>query len=163
MWKHHQSCLKKHATQGQTMLNQEGSGSLTTCRFNQEACRIALCKMIVLDEIPFRFVERDGFKQFMRAVCPQFKIPSRYTIRADCVKMFVEQKEHVKVFFRERGIGRVSITTNCWTSINNTNFIFVTAHCIDKDWKLHKKVINFSKVCSHKGKDLAKAVMAVLE
>ncbi|KAK9180572.1 hypothetical protein WN943_029783 [Citrus x changshan-huyou] len=29
--------------------------------FSQEACRIALMKMIVKDELPFSFVEAEGF------------------------------------------------------------------------------------------------------
>lgn len=65
-------------------------------------------------------------------------------------------------FFDLKGMGRVSLTTDSWTGCNNTNFICVTAHCIDSSWNLHKKIIGFSKINSHKGDDLASAITAIL-
>ncbi|KAG6397082.1 hypothetical protein SASPL_143244 [Salvia splendens] len=59
-------------------------------------------------------------------------------------------------------MGRVSITTDCWTSLNNNSFICVTAHYIGKDWILHKKIINFSKIDSHKGDDIGAAIVKSL-
>uniref|UniRef100_A0A3Q7IHG4 Uncharacterized protein n=1 Tax=Solanum lycopersicum TaxID=4081 RepID=A0A3Q7IHG4_SOLLC len=35
--------------------------------------------MIIVDELPFSFVEKEGFKNFMRVTMPQFHIPSRRT------------------------------------------------------------------------------------
>uniref|UniRef100_A0A3Q7IHG7 Uncharacterized protein n=1 Tax=Solanum lycopersicum TaxID=4081 RepID=A0A3Q7IHG7_SOLLC len=32
--------------------------------------------MIIVDELPFSFVEKEGFKNFMRVTMPQFHIPS---------------------------------------------------------------------------------------
>ncbi|WOG90846.1 hypothetical protein DCAR_0310092 [Daucus carota subsp. sativus] len=34
----------------------------------------------------------------------------------------------------------------------------LTAHFIDKDWKLHKKILNFCPIFSHKGKAIALAI-----
>lgn len=34
-----------------------------------EACRQALTEIIILDELPFRFVEGKGFRKFMFVVC----------------------------------------------------------------------------------------------
>ena len=31
--------------------------------------------MIIVDELPFRFVEREGFRELMRTVEPRFRIP----------------------------------------------------------------------------------------
>lgn len=58
-------------------------GVLGTWVFNQEAIRRALSEMIIIDELPFRFVERQGFRRFMLVCCPSFKIPSRWTIHRD--------------------------------------------------------------------------------
>ncbi|TXG53731.1 hypothetical protein EZV62_018987 [Acer yangbiense] len=42
--------------------NVEGAGStLATSRFSAEECRRALAEMLILDELPFRFVENRGF------------------------------------------------------------------------------------------------------
>ncbi|KAG6387130.1 hypothetical protein SASPL_152315 [Salvia splendens] len=73
MWKHHAPCLKKQqAGKTQMKLSQEGSGSLISWRFNQTEARIAFCKYIILDDLPFRAVEKEGFKIFVAEICPMF-------------------------------------------------------------------------------------------
>ncbi|CAL8999971.1 unnamed protein product [Prunus brigantina] len=57
---------------------------------------------------------------------------------------------------------RVSITTNTWTSIQNINYMVVTAHFMDYEWKLHKGIINFIKITSHKGDDIGRCLDACL-
>ena len=42
---------------------------------------MALARMIIVDELPFRFVEHDGFIYFMGVVEPRFPVPSRLTIQ----------------------------------------------------------------------------------
>ena len=39
--------------------------------------------------------------------------------------------------------GRVCLTTDTWTSLQNQNYMCLIAHFIDKDWRLHKQVLNF--------------------
>ncbi|CAH9082434.1 unnamed protein product [Cuscuta europaea] len=63
----------------------------------------------------------------------------------------------VKRNFREQ-TQRVSITTDTWTSIQRINYMCITAHFIDHQWKLQKKIISFVPVTSHKGEYLAKAL-----
>ncbi|KAG6418582.1 hypothetical protein SASPL_120786 [Salvia splendens] len=41
--------------------------------------RIALCKYIILDELPFKAAEKEGFKIFVAEICPMFQISSGYT------------------------------------------------------------------------------------
>ncbi|KAF2289425.1 hypothetical protein GH714_036119 [Hevea brasiliensis] len=65
--------------------NVEGEvGTLTTWKYDENAIREALVSMIIIDELTFKFVEGEGFRKFMRAICPKFKIPSRWTISRDC-------------------------------------------------------------------------------
>ncbi|CAN0839171.1 Putative AC transposase [Linum grandiflorum] len=165
---HFLSCSKKMAeSSGQTLLNLQstgqGAGELTTWKFDQFEARMALAEMIILDEHPFKFVEKEGFKKFMMVCCPMFKIPGRKTIREDCIKLFLERKDSMKCFFKGKGFGRVSITTDCWTSTKNMCFICVTAHFISSDWKLHKKIISFTKIASHKGDDIGDSIASTLE
>ncbi|KAG6424929.1 hypothetical protein SASPL_115352 [Salvia splendens] len=158
MWKYHASCLKKHeAEKNQTPLSQD-----ELRQDIQERGRYALCRMIVLDEQQFRFVERERFRLFCRDMLPNFKIPSRYTIRSDCVEMFLEKRELLKLVFSGPDMSRVSITTDCWTGVNNTSFICVTSHFINKEWRLHKKIISFFDITSHKGDDIAKVLIKAL-
>jgi len=65
---------------------QEGDGSvgnLVIAKYNVQKIREALAKMVIVDELPFRFVEGEGFHYFMKTVESRFKIPSRYTVMKD--------------------------------------------------------------------------------
>lgn len=62
--------------------------SFKLVEFNQEKTRIALAKMIIIDELPFKFVENQGFKDFMAEAQPRFKIPSRVTVARDCMLLY---------------------------------------------------------------------------
>ena len=71
--------------------------------------------MIILDELPFKFVEGIRFQQFMNVACPLFKIPSRMILNRDYYKFFVSERLKLKAFVRSH-YQRISITTDCWTS-----------------------------------------------
>ena len=47
--------------------NNESQGSLGTRKFDQEAIRKSLAHMLIVDELPFKFVQREGFKKFIVA------------------------------------------------------------------------------------------------
>ncbi|KAM0898973.1 hypothetical protein ACQ4PT_021594 [Festuca glaucescens] len=42
------------------------------------------------------------------------------------------------------------------------SYMTVTAHFIDKDWKLHKKIIGFFKIKGHRGEDIGKHLVTCL-
>ncbi|CAN0826992.1 Zinc finger BED domain-containing protein RICESLEEPER 2 [Linum grandiflorum] len=150
----------------QTTLSYNPSGGLSASKtwvFNQKVIQVALAEMIIIDELPFRFVEHDGFIRFMVVCCPQFKIPCRKTIRAECVRIYLHSKGRMKEFFADSCAGRVSITTDTWTSVQNFNYMCITAHYVGKDWKLHKKIINFTQITSHKGDDIGETIATCLE
>ncbi|KAH0781183.1 hypothetical protein KY290_000781 [Solanum tuberosum] len=57
---------------------------------------------------------------------------------------------------------RVSLTTDTWTSIQRIDYMVLTAHWIDKKWTLHKGIINFCPISSHRGEDLGKSISKCL-
>ncbi|KAL4284584.1 hypothetical protein GQ457_16G016440 [Hibiscus cannabinus] len=63
--------------QGKLILPTKGSegegGHITTWKFDQDASRKALAEMIVIGELPFKFVESEGFRRFMSVACPSHK------------------------------------------------------------------------------------------
>ena len=113
--------------------------------------------MVIHDELPFKFVEGVGFKKILFAACPHFKLPYRWTISRDCYNLFVSERGELKNFMRLH-CQKISLTTDCWTSIQRINYMAVIAHFIDDDWNLHKKIISFVPVTSHKGEYIAKAL-----
>ncbi|KAK8644503.1 hypothetical protein V6N13_123809 [Hibiscus sabdariffa] len=69
-------------------------------RFDQEKIREAHAKMVILDELPFSFVEREGFRMFCKIVIPDFIPPSRTSITRDCYALFIEKRRTPKNFFK---------------------------------------------------------------
>ncbi|KAL5743189.1 hypothetical protein ACOSP7_029921 [Xanthoceras sorbifolium] len=120
------------------------TGSVNTYSFNKEECRRALAEMIIIDELPFRFVENRGFRRFCSLLCPTFEVPSRRTIVRDLYKLYIDEKAILKKMLRESKV-RVSLTTDTWTSIKNINYMIVTAHFIDSDWQLQKRILSFTQ------------------
>ena len=57
----------------------------------------------------------------------------------------------------------MSLTIDTWTSIQNVNYMVLTAHFIDRDWKLHKRIINFSQIENHRGETIGKEVEKCLK
>lgn len=56
-------------------------GTLSTWKFDQEAIRKSVARIVIMDELHFKIVEGKGFKQFMSTACPRFIVPSRFTVR----------------------------------------------------------------------------------
>ena len=142
--------------------NVEGVGStLGTSRFSAEECRRALAEMLILDELPFRFVENRGFRKFCFAMNPRFDVPSRRTIVRDLYKLYVEERMKLKKYFKSSQV-RVCLTTDTWTSIQNINYMVVTAHFIDYDWQLQKRILSFSQITDHTGESIGRCIEKVL-
>uniref|UniRef100_A0A3Q7G771 hAT-like transposase RNase-H fold domain-containing protein n=1 Tax=Solanum lycopersicum TaxID=4081 RepID=A0A3Q7G771_SOLLC len=111
-------------------------------KFDQEECRKALCRMVIIDELPIRFVEKEGFNQFMKVAKPCFQIPSRTTVTHDYFDLFDEEKHKLMAVFKETR-QRVSLTTDTWTSIQRINYMIITAHWIDKIGLCIKELSSF--------------------
>ncbi|KAL6641719.1 hypothetical protein ACP70R_019900 [Stipagrostis hirtigluma subsp. patula] len=124
-------------------------------QFSIEDCRTALAKMIIQDEMPFSVVEGEGFKNYSNTLEPRFEVPSRITTARDCLKIYYEEKEKLKKSIRGH---RICLTTDTWTSVQNLNYMCLTAHWIDHGWKLQKRILNFCLVPDHKGDTLGEKI-----
>ena len=90
----------------------DGTYNLVAVGFNKDACRNVLCKMIVLDGLPFSFVEREGFRHFCSVACSKFDPPSRTTIARDINQLYLNEKVMLKSMFSfNKQI--VCLTTEC--------------------------------------------------
>jgi hypothetical protein len=47
-------------------------------------------------------------------------------------------------------VQRVCLTTDTWTSIQNINYMYITAHFIDPKWTLHKRLLALRQVADPK-------------
>ncbi|XP_050877129.1 zinc finger BED domain-containing protein RICESLEEPER 2-like [Lathyrus oleraceus] len=57
----------------------------------------------------------------------------------------------------------VALTTYCWTSIQNLNYLTLTAHFVDKEWKYQKRIISFTVIPNHQGETVGRKIEEVLK
>ncbi|KAL5569847.1 hypothetical protein UlMin_026422 [Ulmus minor] len=58
---------------------------------------------------------------------------------------------------------RVSLTTDCWTSCQQIPYLCLTAHWIDCNWCLKKRILSFVQIPNHKGDSIAKLIESCLQ
>ena len=88
---------------------ESGSNVLVVANYSEERIRLALARMIIIDELPFKFVEWQGFQEFMKIVEPWFPIPHRTTIARACVKIYSSEVDILRRTFVGQ---RVCVTTD---------------------------------------------------
>jgi hypothetical protein len=129
---------------------------LVVTTFTVEAGRKAIAEMIILDELPFTFVENYGFRKLLKVLQPKFKIISSCkTIAKEVVSIYNIERAKLKKALEGR---RLCLTTDTWTSIQNFCYMCLTCHFIDDDWKLHKRILNFCVVDDHKGETVGRKI-----
>ncbi|XP_068321455.1 zinc finger BED domain-containing protein RICESLEEPER 2-like [Pyrus communis] len=109
--------------------------------------------------MPFRVVDQEDFRDFIRDLNPKYKLPNRHKVVATVLELYVEKNAKIKSVIE--GL-RVSITTDTWTSIQMINYMVITAPFLDTNWGLHKRILNFVQVISHKGDDIGRCLEVCL-
>ncbi|KAF7139508.1 hypothetical protein RHSIM_Rhsim07G0239000 [Rhododendron simsii] len=139
----------------------DGDGvNVVTHVFSFDDCKRALAEMVIIDELPFRFVEGIGFRKFCKVMQPKFSpVPSRQTITREVGAIHNFERGKLKKLLKGR---RICLTTDTWTSIQNLNYMCLTAHFIDDDWNLQKRILNFCQVINHKGETIGKKIESLL-
>jgi hypothetical protein len=120
-------------------LEDQNVRTLKVIYYNYDECRHALAKIVIIDELPSNFVEGQGFRLFnyYRTMQPRFDIPSHFIVMRDCLKLYIEEKERLRTALKGQ---RLCFITNTRISIQNINYIYLTALWIDNEWNLHKKI-----------------------
>ncbi|PWA60048.1 zinc finger BED domain-containing protein RICESLEEPER 2 [Artemisia annua] len=142
--------------------NDEGGssmGTLETWKYDDKEIKKALIELVVLAELPFKFVEHPAFIKFGKKMQPRFNMPSRFTIARDIAKFYLEERKSLLSYLSNKAT-TVHLTTDTWTSsCKRMNFMVLTAHFIDDDWVMHKRIINFRPIHSHRGVDMGRAIL----
>lgn len=120
-------CPMRVSNKKQKILSfQKETANLLAVSFSKENCRKSLAKMVVLDELSFRFVEGKGFRQFVQTLQPKFTPPGRKTVASDIIQLYEDEQKKLKVELTKEG-QRVCLTTDCWTSLQQINYLCLTA------------------------------------
>ncbi|XP_078170092.1 zinc finger BED domain-containing protein RICESLEEPER 2-like [Carex rostrata] len=126
--------------------------------YDHMKCREIIAKMIMVHELPFTFVEYHWFNVLMRYNNPLYQKVSRTTIKNDCIKLFESEKEKIKKVFKHAKM--ISLTSDCWTSNQTIGYMVITAHYIDSNWNMQKRIINFIELTPpHTGEVISDAIL----
>ena len=96
--------------------------------------------MIVKDMQPSSIVEDSGFNEFVFALDPRYKLPSRRTVmRSLLTQCYETTKGSIMKELQE--IESVAITTDFWNSRNTESCITVSCHFLVHLWGLKSYIL----------------------
>jgi hypothetical protein len=101
-----------------------------------------MIKYCIHAEIPFRKFKDTYFEEWMESIQPTFKFVGHHTIHNDCVNKYEQMKDQLRAKLQSRD-SRVCLTSDMWTSVQELGYMCFTAHYIDANFILKKKIISF--------------------
>ncbi|KAG7580445.1 Zinc finger BED-type [Arabidopsis suecica] len=149
--------------ENQKILSSDNNGNMKLVKYDPVMFRRSVNEMVVVNELPFSFVESEGWKRFCSNVLPMYKTFSRKTCSTDIVAMYLEEKAALKQLFSVEK-QRVSLTTDIWTCPTTSyNYMVITGHWISTEWELQKRNLSFKVITDHKGDTIAAQLMDCLD
>ncbi|KAL9239499.1 hypothetical protein vseg_013813 [Gypsophila vaccaria] len=135
------SNMKRHLVIGDALVG--GSNLSENGHVSQEELQRYISVCIVKGAHPFSFVEEGGFRSMMSKACPQYKPFSRAVVRRELFSMYVKERDNIKELLA-KAPGRICLTVGNWKARDTKEeYICVTTHFIDGQWKLRRKVLCF--------------------
>ncbi|WVZ83450.1 hypothetical protein U9M48_030596 [Paspalum notatum var. saurae] len=113
--------------------------------FDPQICRKAMNKFIIHAEIPFLKLEDPYLQPWINTMQPTFHVRGRHTICSDCLKKYEDMKKELQTELQNLD-SHVCLTSDIWTSSQNIGYMVVTAHYVDPEFKLKKKIIWFKEL-----------------
>lgn len=107
----------------------------------------AYIKWLVSDLQPFTTSSCKTFQKFVSKLNPDYKIPSRQRTKRLIKKHYESEKVKISQTL-EKLPGKISLTTDLWTSIDMEGFCGITAHFIDETWRLQHILLDIAPISS---------------
>lgn len=167
MRRHKNGCCKTTTRDvGQMLITQANTTmSLREPKFSHDVFRDLLNLAIIRHELPFRFAEYEGIRDLLNYVAfanQEIKIVCRNTVKADTLKIYEKEKSKIRQILRDVP-GKISLTSDLWSSITRDGYISLTTHYVNHEWKLEKRVLNFSYMPSpHNGLNICDKIFSML-
>lgn len=119
--------------------------------------------LFIKDLQPFSIVEDDGFREFVKALNPDYQLPSRHSISNTLLPVLYETcVAQMKEKISEGS--KFCITTDCWTSRSTVSFIAITAHFVNSKFDMCSILLECCPMTeSHTAKNLSAVLMRVTE
>ena len=98
----------------------------------------------------------------LKSFNPNFKSVSRTTMRKYCLIIHDEYKQNL-ISEISKGSFKISLTSDIWSSQNNSDYLCVTAHYIDNNWTLQKRILSFIELeYQHTACNIAGCIMRTI-
>ncbi|CAI9282170.1 unnamed protein product [Lactuca saligna] len=136
-----------------------GEGHVYTWKHDDSRIQLALLGLFTIGELPFKFIENEAFIEFVNALNGRVKLPSRHKISRDVVSFYLMERQKLYKHLSNPKTA-IHLTTDTWTSsCQKINYMVVTAHFITEDFVMHKRVVNFREIDTHKAEDMARELL----
>lgn len=122
-----------------------------------------LIQWIVTSQQPFTVIEESDFLEFIKTFLPTAKLPTANTIKNNIIEHYDTELKKIKEILQNIP-GQISYTTDIWTSVSMKAFMSITAHFIDKEWKMQSIILDFVQILgTHGGEEIQKIFIKCLE
>ncbi|WCJ38185.1 hypothetical protein M5689_019258 [Euphorbia peplus] len=131
-------------------------------QFDKLIFREGMAMWLTATETPFAMVEKLFFNLMIKRIVPQWTSISRGTTTTDTEKIYEKERKKLKDILKD--VDRISITTDLWRAKSQKiEYMVVTGHFVDRNWKLQKRVLSFVHLPPpRKGKDIANSIFKCL-
>ncbi|GJW86094.1 zinc finger BED domain-containing protein RICESLEEPER 2 [Tanacetum coccineum] len=147
--------LKVAKEKEMTTNKKKSTSSLKNRKHDESRIKKALLNMFVVGEIPFKYVEHEVFVEFTNTCNGRFVLPSRHKLSRDVSKYYLDERSKLLAYLT-KATTIVHLTIDTWiSSCKKTNYMVITAYFIDDEWNMHKWIINFRPIDSHKVEDIS--------
>ncbi|KAL4562647.1 hypothetical protein LXL04_026675 [Taraxacum kok-saghyz] len=132
-------------------------------KYDNNKMREAIANWVMGTEQPFSVVDDDLYLHMMKTATPFFEKVCRNTIKGDCFTIYEHEKKKLKALLKT--VSKISLTTDCWKSTHQKiEYMVITRHFIDQNWRLQKRVLSFVHVPPPRtGLDMADAIYKCLK
>jgi hypothetical protein len=113
-------------------------------KFNRNEMIDEFSKYVICDELPVNHGESKTCEYYTRKTLqPQYRVIPRNTLKRRTIKLYESKRYELVKMFKSFN-GKVSITTDIWSAPPHLeSYMCVTAHWIDHDWFIQKRIIAF--------------------
>lgn len=104
-----------------------------------------IAKWVAADCRPISIVEDKGLQEAFQVAAsdPTFQLPSRATVMKKVSHIYDDERRDKEELLAVSC--HVALTGDHWTSVSNHNYLGVTAHLIDSEWKLKSFALTVRK------------------
>uniref|UniRef100_A0A3P8QXP5 BED-type domain-containing protein n=1 Tax=Astatotilapia calliptera TaxID=8154 RepID=A0A3P8QXP5_ASTCA len=123
----------------------------------------SVATFICKDIRPYSVVENDGFQNLINTLEPRYVLPSRKHLSEVVIPNMYEKVKH-DVTASLKSAERVAITCDSWTSRATDNYLTITSHHIDQEWRLVSHVLQTRTTeASHTAANLSEIMFKAIE